>query len=556
LWLALVFVLLPAVGYISTRAWLDRSRAQAQARASLLTMAQAAAAAQQQSLADLQRALSLAAKLAPIQTAAQGGDPAPCSARLAEIAALLPQTNGLAVWNLNGALLCADHAPAGSVTSANEAWFQQAVAQRAFAIGDFGIKDLGIGSQPIIGFGYPITTPNGQLAGVVSTSLDLKQFVPVDNGLPWPADAHLAVLDHTGSVLASTAPSEDWGGSTSAPDAARLAASLASGANLLERTGNDGVVRLYAYTPVTGPGGSVVYLAVARPAADVYGPADTGLVVGLVVVGGLTGLAFVLAGWWGRQTLVRPMQALLATAERLTQGDLTARARREPAGSEVERLAAAINTLAGRLEQGEADRNSGREAVRQAQQNRARAAQLEAVSASLSMPLTPQALIEVVLRQAAGPAGASAATLLLLSDDGGWLHQAASVGYSSQITRLFQRFPVTSPLPAADAVRTGEAVWIESAQAYRARYPRLTEIIDATDYEAAVALVLRYGGRAIGALSLSFSGELAFTDDLKTFLVTLASLCAQALERARPQADGTAQIGDQESPAWPKLEDR
>ena len=41
-----------------------------------------------------------------------------------------------------------------------------------------------------------------------------------------------------------------------------------------------------------------------------------------------------------------------------------------------------------------------------------------------------------------------------------------------------------------------------------------------------------------------------------SFLVTLASLCAQALERARPQADGTAQIGDQESPAWPKLEDR
>jgi two-component system sensor histidine kinase UhpB len=128
---------------------------------------------------------------------------------------------------------------------------------------------------------------------------------------------------------------------------------------------------------------------------------------------------------------------------------------------------------------------------------------------------------------------------MLLSDDpaepegGAWLTRAASVGYPDQIGRLFQRYPVSSPLPASDVVRTGEAVWLESAAAYRARYPQLTEVINSTDYEAAAAVPLRYAGRMIGVLALSFPGVLNFTSEIQNYIFTLASYCAHALERAK-----------------------
>jgi nitrate/nitrite-specific signal transduction histidine kinase len=257
-------------------------------------------------------------------------------------------------------------------------------------------------------------------------------------------------------------------------------------------------------------------------------------------------LALAFAGWWARQTLVRPMNGLLAATDRLAQGDLGARAQPDPAGSELDRLATNFNMLAASLERRETEfkqaqdalveaerlaRTAAEQATRLSQQAQARAAQLETVTAGLSQAVTPANVLNVILHQGAGAVGATAATLLVLSEDGAWLRRAAGVGYSDQIGRLFQQYPVSSPLPPADVVRTGEAVWLESSAAYRARYPQLTEVINSADYEAAAALPLLYAGRIIGVLALSFPNVIAFSSDIQSYLVTLASFCAQALER-------------------------
>jgi GAF domain-containing protein len=44
---------------------------------------------------------------------------------------------------------------------------------------------------------------------------------------------------------------------------------------------------------------------------------------------------------------------------------------------------------------------------------------------------------------------------------------------------------------------------------------------------------LRYSGRLIGVLSISSPGMLSFTNEIQSYVFTLASYCAQALERAR-----------------------
>jgi HAMP domain-containing protein len=538
IWLVMVFVLLPALAYIVVTSLQERSRARSQAQADLLGLARSAARAQQQSLDEMQRALALVAMLAPVRDAVVAGNPDACTARLAEITSLYPQTVGFGVWNLKGEAVCAGKQLSGPDNAAQQLWFRQVLDTHAFSIGDFALD--GTSNEPAITFGYPVTGTSGALVAVISSGLDLKQLTSAASGLPLPPDSLVSVFDHNGIVLARSQDAAAWIGK-SLPEAPGLETSLANGAGIVERVGSDGVRRVYAFTPVMGPGGKLVYLSIGRPSLTIYEPADTALATSLAISGGLALLALALAGWWSRQTLVRPMQGLLSATDRLAHGDLTARARPEPAGSEVDRLATAFNVMAANVEQRETERKTAElnlreaaeRATRQAQLSQARAAQLEAVNAGLSRTLTPADVIHVILHQGAGAVGASAATLLLLSQDSDWLKQAASVGYPDQFSRLFQQFPVSSPLPAADVVRTGEAVWIESAAMYRARYPQLTEVINSFDYEGAAVLPLRFSGRLIGVLSFSFPGILSFTNEIQSYVFTLAGCCAQALERAR-----------------------
>jgi nitrate/nitrite-specific signal transduction histidine kinase len=314
-----------------------------------------------------------------------------------------------------------------------------------------------------------------------------------------------------------------------------LPAPSASGSNVLEQADVDGVVRLTAITPIMGPGGQTVYLSLGRAAAAVSGPVDTALVVGLAVTLALTLAAIWLATRWSQQAVERPIQAILAAATRLARGDLAARAAVDGQDSEVDDLASALNALGARLETMDLQwQQSGqRQQALEAQlfRSQARTTQLETVAAGLSQAGTAAEVMEVILRQGASALGAASATLLMLTENDRWLRRSAHAGRPDLIDMLFPRFPVSSPLPAADVVRTGEAMWIQSATEYRARYPQLTEVINSTDYEAAVALPLRVAGRLIGVIMLSFPVELAPGSETTAYLASLGSLCALGLER-------------------------
>jgi signal transduction histidine kinase len=75
-------------------------------------------------------------------------------------------------------------------------------------------------------------------------------------------------------------------------------------------------------------------------------------------------------------------------------------------------------------------------------------------------------------------------------------------------------------------------VLIESRAAMEARYPQLGQRAMA-EHHAWAAIPLLVEGRVSGALGLSFDAAHNFKADERAFLLTLASQCAQALERAR-----------------------
>ncbi|MEP6622098.1 MAG: GAF domain-containing sensor histidine kinase [bacterium] len=124
-----------------------------------------------------------------------------------------------------------------------------------------------------------------------------------------------------------------------------------------------------------------------------------------------------------------------------------------------------------------------------------------------------------------------------LSEDGQYIETLGSSGVDAEVVGAWQRYSVDAALPICDALREGAAQWWESRAALVARYPGYATTVDAIPRESAaiVPLLVGSGPRAhwIGGLSIGFRATRVFDEDFKSFVLTLAQQCAQALDRSR-----------------------
>jgi PAS domain S-box-containing protein len=159
-----------------------------------------------------------------------------------------------------------------------------------------------------------------------------------------------------------------------------------------------------------------------------------------------------------------------------------------------------------------------------------RAVQLQALTVLLSAAPTPAEAVSLVFQYGLFAVGASAGTVALLSADGESLEVLGASGDPPELVERFRRYPLSLPTPLATAVRRGEAEWVGSPQAFAQRYGHPPE----TGGSAAwVALPLLAHGKPVGGLELTYTQPRAFDPGEQTFLLTLAEVCAGALERSR-----------------------
>lgn len=163
-----------------------------------------------------------------------------------------------------------------------------------------------------------------------------------------------------------------------------------------------------------------------------------------------------------------------------------------------------------------------------------RAARLQRVTAALARARTPEDVASVVLAEAVSVLGADGGSLLLPAADGRHLTVPGAVGYGSELVDAMREERLDAPLPAATAIRTGTAVWLESRDARDALFPELHGFEASTIAMCAVPLVV--GDRAIGALRFSFSTRRLFDEDERAFVLALATQTAQTLHRTEVYA--------------------
>lgn len=177
---------------------------------------------------------------------------------------------------------------------------------------------------------------------------------------------------------------------------------------------------------------------------------------------------------------------------------------------------------------------------------------LQAVTAALSQALTPDKVMEVILREGLvaldAEAGSVAFHPLGGKDEGG---DIILTGYPEPFARILNEVAFKTQLPVTDVLRSGQPIWIETTEARNILYPHLAEIYPALGVGALAGVPLIVGGKVVGAIEFHFVGGHTFEVDDRTLLLTLATQCAQALERARPYqaeqharaaADATARV--------------
>lgn len=169
--------------------------------------------------------------------------------------------------------------------------------------------------------------------------------------------------------------------------------------------------------------------------------------------------------------------------------------------------------------------------VTESKWTRRRTALLQNITAALSAAATPQQISTIILEQCLPVLGAAAGSIVGLSSDTQWLAIILSTGYSSETIQPYLRFPVTLDVPLAEAVRIRQPVWLHNQDMRNQKYPTMQE--QTTGYKAWAALPLLVEDRVLGGLGFSFAQEQAFTTEEQEFMMSMASLCAQALERAR-----------------------
>ncbi|MGQ0521059.1 MAG: SpoIIE family protein phosphatase [Actinomycetota bacterium] len=172
-----------------------------------------------------------------------------------------------------------------------------------------------------------------------------------------------------------------------------------------------------------------------------------------------------------------------------------------------------------------------REARRAAEVAAGRVARLQAVTAGLAHARTADEVAEVVAGQGAAGLEADSSALCLVSADGTSLRVARAVGYDASALERYRTFSVDAPLPASQAIRTGEMVLLASITERDERFPALADVPAQNQSFAVVPVFL--DGRPAGAIALGWRAPRRFDDDDRGFLTALAQQAGQALDRAR-----------------------
>lgn len=288
------------------------------------------------------------------------GSSAECSALLVNVQKTRDWIAGIYATDTTGRVICATSPEMRDTNLAHRPYVQKAIATGSFATGEFRMDPNA--TTPVIGSALPVYDEQGRLQRVLVASI----------AAPWINSTALKVMaDHPGScvtlidgngiVLAEAPVTPDGIGRFLASDSMRAGLEKMQGSSF-DGVGNNGAPYIFgtARLPYSN---AILIVGLSRDAvlADVEQGHRQAL-ASLAMMCLALGLVIWLFSAW---TLDTPIQAMLAHARRIGDGELDGRIDSSRWPQELAMLAESMNLMAARIERRNKELNSVKEKLRQ-----------------------------------------------------------------------------------------------------------------------------------------------------------------------------------------------
>lgn len=272
-------------------------------------------------------------------------DPGVCPTLLARFLEADARFANFGVVGRDGHVRCSAVPLKEPVNAADRAYFRQALAARAFAVGEFQIGR--ITRAPVLVQAQPVVDASGEIRGVVFAALKLAGLTELAREAGLPDGVTVTAFDANHTILARypSLPALVGERVREGPMARGLAAS--ENTDAMELDDFDGVRRLFAFARLDDqPAGPGLRIGVGVPAEHAYAQAAISVQRNHAWLAFVAGLALVGA-WLGADRFVlRRLDAVTAAARRLAGGDLAARTGLPSESDEIGELAGAFDGMA------------------------------------------------------------------------------------------------------------------------------------------------------------------------------------------------------------------
>ncbi|MDD5367722.1 MAG: GAF domain-containing protein [Anaerolineaceae bacterium] len=337
-----LIALIPIMGLIFFTAIDQRQQAQTYVRQFVTQLSVLGASNLSQTIQSTNQLFHTLAQLAPVRE----GDAAGCSALFSTLLDQYSIYQNFSVSRTDGQIFCSGASLPAPVNLSDRPYFQQALASRELTIGDYQISR--ISNEPTLVMAYPVIDHQGKLLSVITAALNLSALDQSRLLYQLPSESAVAVLDHNGTILSRSPANGNWVGK-SFPDQDLIRTILVQHSGETEITGPDGVMRMYAFTPVDGSQNRLL-VTVGIPMPIALATANANLARMLLALVLVAFFVTLIIWFLGDTAFLKPIRILTNAAHEFGQGNLSTRIDTRIETMEFNQLATSFNEMAASLE--------------------------------------------------------------------------------------------------------------------------------------------------------------------------------------------------------------
>ncbi|HEV7456101.1 MAG TPA: PAS domain-containing protein [Roseococcus sp.] len=266
---------------------------------------------------------------------------AACDLFLQRVVAVTERYATVNVFDREGNAICASNPAVLGVNVGDRPYFRETLRTGRMRLGEYATGRAS--GQPSLHLSQPLMGAGGVVGGVLVIAISVEWLNDELRALMLPEGGVAVIADREGVVLARSADPERFVGRPLTAIGMDMLHAASPGVR--EATSLDGMVRTVAFLPVTDePEG--LFVAVGLDTASAIAAQEEANVQAAVMVVGSLLLTFVVGLVFFNAAVDRPVQRMLRVANHWARQDWRARVGHIRGGRELQRLAAALDTMA------------------------------------------------------------------------------------------------------------------------------------------------------------------------------------------------------------------